>query len=221
MPVIVGALVSLLIAWLRGASPLALGEVRLRWLLLPLIAFGIQLFAFGLFGGAGTAAPLWQLVSVGLLLAFVAANLRYRALLVFALGALLNLMVVVLNGGYMPARPDDVRAIGFPQVAERLEAEGHFQKTGRLDESTRLPFLADVIRVPLPGPDRLISAGDVLVAVGVFLFVQEALVRPRPGVESGGGRHQRRRLSRRYTTLARAKGRLRPRPLLPDEVPLL
>src|SRR5262245_5629276 len=215
MPAIVGALVSLLIAWLRGASPLALGEVRLRWLLLPLIAFGLQLVAFGPLGGVGAAAPWWQVVSVGLLLAFAAANLRYRALLVFALGALLNLVVVVLNRGYMPARPDDVRAIGFPQVAERLEAEGHFQKTGRLDESTRLPFLGDVIRLPLPGPDRLISAGDVLVAIGVFLFVQEALVRPRAGVESGDGRHQRRRLSRRYTTLARAKGRLRPRPLLP------
>jgi hypothetical protein len=189
MPVIVGALVSLLIAWLRGASPLSLGEVRLRWLLLPLVAFGLQLVAFGPLGGAGAGAPLsplwaplWQLASVGLLLAFVVANLRYRALVVFALGAVLNLLVVVLNGGYMPARPEDLRAIGFPQVAERLEAEGHFQKTGRLDESTRLPLLGDVIRLPLPGPgpDRLISVGDVLVAVGVFLFVQEALVRPAP-----------------------------------------
>ena len=178
MPILAGAIASLLIAWLRGVTPLALGAVRLRWLPLPLLALAVQQIAFGHFGAGGGLPLLWQALSGALLLAFLLANLRYRTLSLVAAGAALNLLVVGLNGGHMPARPADVRAIGFPQVAARLEQEGHYQKTGRLDVSTRLPLLADVIRLPLPGPgpDRLLSVGDVLVGAGVFLFVQEALM---------------------------------------------
>ena len=42
----------------------------------------------------------------------------------------LNLLVVTLNGGYMPASPEDLRAAGMPQVAAQLETQGSFQKTG-------------------------------------------------------------------------------------------
>jgi hypothetical protein len=178
VPILAGAFASLLIAWLRGVTPLALGAVRLRWLPLPLLALAVQQIAFGHPSVGGGAPLLWQALSGALLLAFLLANLRYRTLWLVAAGAALNLLVVGLNGGHMPARPADVRAIGFPRVASGLEREGHYQKTGRLDESTRLPLLADVIRLPLPGPgpDRLLSAGDVLVGAGVFLFIQEALM---------------------------------------------
>jgi Family of unknown function (DUF5317) len=182
VPALVGALLSCLIAVLRGGSLLALGTLRLRWLPLPLFAFGLQFAAFGPAGElVGGPAVLWQLGTSALVLAFLLVNLRYRSLAVVALGTALNLLAITLNGGYMPARPAEVRAIGFPQVAERLERDGHFQKTGRLDESTRLPLLGDVFRLPLPGPDRLVSAGDVLVATGIFLFIQEALVPRRRG----------------------------------------
>jgi hypothetical protein len=178
VPILVGAFASLLVAWLRGVTPLALGAVRLRWLPLPLLALAVQQIAFGHFGGVAGPPLLWQALSGAMLLGFLLANLRYRTLWLVAAGAALNLLVVGLNGGHMPARPADVRAIGFPQVAARLEQEGHYQKTGRLDDATRLPLLADVIRLhlPGPGPDRLISVGDVLVGAGVFLFIQEALM---------------------------------------------
>jgi hypothetical protein len=196
VPLLAGAAVSLLLAWLRGASPLALSAVRLRWLPLPLLALGLQLLAFGTWrGGAGDAALVWQLLSGVLLLTFLLSNLRYRSLGVVAAGAALNLLVAGLNGGYMPARPADARAAGLPQVAAALERDGRFQKTGRLDDSTRLPFLADVVHLPLPGPgpDRLISVGDVLVGAGAFLFFQEALLpfRRRRGEEPGVAAYNR------------------------------
>ncbi|HEX2323775.1 MAG TPA: DUF5317 domain-containing protein [Chloroflexota bacterium] len=176
MAILAGALCSLLLARARGASPLRLGAVRLRGLPLPFLAYGIQVAVFQAGLGQALPAVLWQVVSAGLLLLFLIANLRYRALGIVALGAGLNLLVVTLNGGYMPASPEDLRAAGMPQVAARLETQGSFQKTGRRDEGTVLPILGDVIRVPLPGPDRVVSPGDVLVALGIFLFLQEALV---------------------------------------------
>jgi hypothetical protein len=177
MPILTLGLLSLIISWVRGTPPTDLANARLRWLALPVISFVVQLAAFIRFANVLEAiAPWLHVASMGLLLVFLAANLRYRSLLFVALGVLLNLAVIGSNGGYMPVRPADMRAAGFYDVAETLEAKGHFQKSTVLDGATRLPFLGDVIHVPVPfGPDRLISAGDVFIAVGTFLFFQEAL----------------------------------------------
>jgi Family of unknown function (DUF5317) len=187
MVILAVALCSLVLAWARGASPLGLGAVRLRWLPLPLLAYGIQVAVFQVGIGGAIPAVLWLAGSTGLLLLFLIANLRYRALGIVACGVGLNLLVMTLNGGYMPASPEDLRAAGLPQVAAQLESQGHFQKTGLRDGGTLLPFLGDVIRVPLPGPDRMASPGDVLVALGIFLFLQEALAPSHPG-GAGGSR---------------------------------
>ena len=179
MPILFTGLLSLLIAWLRGAPPTELAQVRLRWLPLPLLAFGIQLTTFvKLESVLAPVAPWLHLVSLMLLSAFLATNLtRYRALGLVAVGVALNAAVIGANGGYMPVRIADIERAGFPSVAARLETQGRYQKSTVLDQDTPLPFLADVIHVPLPnGPDRLISVGDIFIAAGTFLFIQEALV---------------------------------------------
>ena len=181
MPILITAFSSLVLAWLRGAPPWELGAVRLRLLPLPLISFAIQLAVFvrleALF--ATVAFPL-HLLSLALLVVFLAANARYRALWIVGLGLLLNASVIAANGGYMPVRVADAHRIGFAESAAILEREGTFQKSTVLEADTPLWFLGDVIHLPLPyGPDRLISAGDVVLAIGAFLFIQEALVSER------------------------------------------
>jgi hypothetical protein len=178
MPILLTAVASVVLAWLRGAPPTGFAAVRLRWLALPLVAFVVQFAVFIRFESAlAGAAPWLHVASMALLLLFVAANLSYRTLALVAAGIFLNLAVIAANGGYMPVRVADMERAGFGRVAADLAASGHFQKSGVLDERTHLPWLADIIHVPLPnGPDRLISIGDVLIAAGAFLFVQEALV---------------------------------------------
>ncbi|MBI3970941.1 MAG: DUF5317 domain-containing protein [Chloroflexi bacterium] len=177
MPIVLCAAVSLAIAWARGASPLGLGALRIRWLAVPVLAFALQVLAFVYFGDIAVAYARWvQLVSLGLLLAFLLANLQYRSLLLVAIGALLNLVAVTANAGYMPVRITDIERAGYPDVAAILANEGRFEKSVPLDERTQLRWLTDVIRVPLPGPDRMVSIGDVLVTTGICLFIQEALV---------------------------------------------
>ena len=181
MPILITAFSSLLLAWLRGVPPWELGAVRLRLLPLPLLALGIQLAAFVHLAHvfAPIAFPL-HMLSLALLVAFLLANARYRGLWIVGLGLLLNASVIGANGGYMPVRVADAQRIGFAESAAILEREGTFQKSTVLDADTPLWFLGDVIHLPLPGgPDRLISAGDVLLAIGAFLFIQEALVSRR------------------------------------------
>lgn len=181
MPILFTAVLSVGLAWLRGVPPTELGTIRLRWLPLPLVAFAIQLLVFvrleRVFGAA--AFPL-HILSLSLLLVFLASNVRYRSLVAVGFGLLLNLAVIAANGGYMPVRIADMERAGFYKVAEKLGREGHYQKSTVLDAETPLWFLADVLHVPLPnGPDRLISVGDIFVAAGTFLFIQEALVARR------------------------------------------
>jgi len=181
MPILIGALISLAIAWLRGASPLQLASVRLRWLAVPLLSVVAQIVGFiRLSREIGDFAVWLQLLSLGALLVFLVANLRYRALALVAFGVALNLAAVVSNGGYMPVRLDDLARAGFPQNAAKIIRDGHYEKSTALTEATLLPWLGDVIYLPLPyGPGRMISIGDVFVAAGTFLFIQEALVPSR------------------------------------------
>ena len=186
MPILVTAFSSLLLAWLRGVPPWELGTIRLRLLPLPLLSFLIQLAVFvrleHLF--APIAFPL-HMLSLALLVVFLLANVRYRALWLVGLGLLLNAAVIGLNDGYMPVRVSDAQRIGFSESAAILEREGTFQKSTVLHADTPLWFLGDVIHLPLPnGPDRLISAGDVLLAIGTFLFIQEALVTRRQDADA-------------------------------------
>src|SRR6266542_3385065 len=178
MLVLLCAGLSLVMAWLRGAPPWRLAAVRLRWLALPVAAFGAELAVFGIGSPAFAAYALWvQLAACVLLLGFVGANLHYRALGLVAAGTLMNLVVIAANGGYMPVRPSDMARIGHPGIAAQLEAGSVYQKSRPLTERTPLPWLADVIYLPLPfGPGRMLSAGDVLVSLGTFLLIQELLV---------------------------------------------
>lgn len=186
MPAILCAGLSVAVAWLRGASPATLAAVRLRWLPLPLLAFGAQLLAFVVVGPSAGRYALWvQLAAAVLLIAFVAANWRYPALRLVAVGTLLNLAVIASNGGYMPVRPSDMARVGHPEVVSRLEAGEVYQKSAALTDRTALPWFADVIYLPLPfGPGRMLSPGDVLVSLGTFLLIQQLLVPRRPSLAS-------------------------------------
>ena len=184
MPFLLIALASVTLAWIRGASPLGLGRMRLRWLALPLVSFSAQWLSFVQFSDS-LAAAAWavQLASGACLLAFAWGNRHLRGMLVVAVGVVLNLVAVLSNGGFMPVRISDAQRIGNPLFARHLEIDGHYQKSSVLAERTRLPWLADVIFLPLPiGPGRMLSPGDILVGAGTFVFLQSALIatRPRP-----------------------------------------
>jgi hypothetical protein len=186
MPVLLCALASLAVAWIRGASPLRLAAIRLRWLALPLIAFGMQLLAFAQFSEASAPFALGiQLASGAVLVAFLVRNLHYRALALVIAGTALNLLAITANGGFMPIRIADMERAGLTEAAAQLAAVGRYEKSMPLDDTTRLPWLTDVIYLPLPGRDRLLSVGDVLIAAGTFLFIQEALVGQRARAARG------------------------------------
>ncbi len=104
----------------------------------------------------------------GLLLVAVVAvvNRLVPGAWLIALGSILNAIVAVVNGG-MPIDPGALTASGKPAPSDGLHV--------LLGPDTVLPFLADVLLVPLV--NNIYSVGDVVLAVGGFWMTFRLLKR--------------------------------------------
>jgi hypothetical protein len=123
-------------------------------------------------GDAG--APL----SVGSTVAVLAAVLRNAGQPWFrlvALGAALNLLVMVANGGVMPVDP-----AAFASAGLATAPAGTFSNTAPMSAAS-LWFLGDIWATPAWLPfANVISIGDVLIGSGVAAWVVAVMRRERP-----------------------------------------
>lgn len=166
----------ILVGYLRGGRLRHLNRLQLRGTWLILIALVIQLLVFPL----GSVKPIisfgteyFHLASYALLLAFVLLNRREWGILVMGVGLLLNLVVIIANGGYMPTRPDLLEAAGRTQAAAQLREAGTYGNNILMGPETPLWFLGDVFYVPARVPlANVFSVGDILLALGLIVFLQ-------------------------------------------------
>jgi hypothetical protein len=158
-----------LIAGLAVGGRLApLGEVRIRWWPLALggLLFQLLLFSPPVTPAIGEwGAPLY-VGSTIVVLAALLANLGQPGFRLILAGALLNLLVIMANGGQMPASEAAVRAVhGTPD-------ETRFSNSVVMDESVPFYFLGDIFVLPRPIPlANVFSIGDVLIAAGGAWFI--------------------------------------------------
>lgn len=162
-------LLSILFGMARGGRPDLSMTLRMPWLIL--VAFSIQLVSIWL---PRAWSPALILLSYLVLLGVLALNLNRQSLRFFWVGVLLNLLVIGVNGGRMPVSLEAAERVGMQTTS--LVAGTDFKRIA-LSPETPLAVLSDVIFLPFPIP-RVVSIGDVLIAVGAFLLVQEYLSRP-------------------------------------------
>jgi len=82
---------------------------------------------------------------------------------------------MMLNGGRMPVAVE-AAAVLDPSYIEALK-QGLYGKHTLLNESTKLGFLGDIIPLSPPYPrTQVISIGDVIMNIGIFLFIQHLMV---------------------------------------------
>ena len=157
----------LLVGRLRGGRLRHLGDAPLRATWLAVVAAGAQ-FAFAL-APSPTAGVVLTGISQAGLLTFLWCNRFLAGALLVAVGSLLNSIVIAVNGA-MPVSRDAMLAIS------RHPAEVVAGRHRLLTESDPLPWLADVI--PLPLLHTVVSVGDVVLAAGIGLLVTD-LMQPR------------------------------------------
>ncbi len=169
---------ALAIAVLRGGRLVNLGDIELRAWWLLFIALGLQL-------GTGFlpqrewsewAGLTMVLFSFGLLMILVMLNRSKPGMWIAGIGVLMNFVVIAANGG-MPVLAGAAEvASGF--TVSDPDLSGTFKHV-LLDESSRLTFFADVIPLRLVGIGEVISLGDIFLALGLGVFLEHELRRPR------------------------------------------
>lgn len=145
---------------------------NVRWMGLLFVAFLPQLFAFVLptrFEIPDFWASLALISSqIGLLL-FALANFSLPGFPLLALGLASNLLVILVNGGWMPISPEMVQRV-LPHVSPEDWQIGARLGTGKdivlPVAQTRLWFLSDIFFFDYGWNRAAFSPGDVVVALG-------------------------------------------------------
>ncbi len=150
---------------------------RHSWLVV--VFFVPQLLAFYLpatrnYFPAPLAAASLVISQLGLLI-FCLLNWRLAGMPILAVGLLLNLVVILANGGLMPISPETVARLVSPEVLARLqfgERLGASKDILLAPEAIRLPWLADRLAPPDWIPYRFaFSVGDILIGGGAFVLL--------------------------------------------------
>jgi hypothetical protein len=151
----------------RGGKLSNLTEIGVRAWWLLIIGFGLQLVAAFLPRSSQNLAVALILASYVPLILFVLLNRQMAGLWVAGLGVLMNFTVIAANGG-MPVMLEAVKLAGGS--ADAVLGAKHVVLT----EDTQFAFLADII----PLPHSVISMGDVFLAIGVGVFLEDQVRRP-------------------------------------------
>ncbi len=178
---------------LAGGGLPRLGQLKLRWIWILLLALGVRIGTVLLWqNGFGASFALgWGMVlAYSLIFAFLWVNWRVPGLQVAAVGIALNFLAVLLNGGRMPIWPAAFDAAGFTPDAIAGDPFHFLLPAGTTAEFvSRGGIFGDVVPIPLPFIRDVVSIGDMLLALGLFWTIVYTMTRPeapmRPSLTFG------------------------------------
>jgi hypothetical protein len=177
-------LIGIFITHINGRKP-SFSNIKFEksWLLLIAVALQILSSIAEVREYKFATSIAWMVNGTIFCLAFLVIwfNREYFGLWFIGLGAFLNALVMLLNGGRMPVDMSLLGNEAYMAKALDLMQRGADSKHVALDEATRIPILADIISLPgfLGLGMPVISIGDIIVAVGVFLLCLQFVIKPR------------------------------------------
>ncbi len=145
--------------------------------MLALLAQAVVIFVD--FGDANVLRRIIFPASFVLLVTFVVLNRWRVGFLVIGIGMLLNLSVIVANGGLMPIAPSTMERAGLEDELAELELGDSVPQTKNvlLDEGdTHLELLSDRITWGSSGPVPVFSIGDAVIGIGLIIILVELLL---------------------------------------------
>ena len=172
---------ALLAGWLSGLAcarwqkrPYQIPTIKYLWL--AFVAFLPQLLAFYL-----PATRTWipdilaaasLLISLVLLLVFAWTNRNLAGMWLLMAGLVLNLAVILANGGFMPISPATAARLIPADAVEAMHVGSRFgfgKDVLLLPEDTRLAWLSDRFLLPAWFFYHVaFSLGDIFIASGIF-----------------------------------------------------
>jgi len=190
MLLLYAVVIGLVVAMASGGRLSALATVRVRlWpVALAGLVFQALLFSSPLAGTVGALGPSLYVVSTTLVLMALVVNLRLPGFGLIVVGALLNLIAVMANGGQMPVSPEAVASL----LGSAVLPADVFTNSVLAGPTTQLWFLGDIFVLPRPLPlANVFSIGDVLIGLGGAVFLVRTMRRQvdAPRVRAMSGTH--------------------------------
>jgi hypothetical protein len=171
--------VALLSSLLTGGRLEYARNWQLKGVWMALGAFVVQTALFTQWGTnlVGEAlTPVVYVVTLSVLVVFLVANRRVLGVPILLAGLMLNVLVISVNAGRMPASVAALEAAGRVEGADALRLRGVAANCVLMSDSTRLNMLGDNIVIRLGGPvgsaysigDLVALAGEAVVVFGVL-----------------------------------------------------
>ncbi|RLC63688.1 MAG: hypothetical protein DRI01_04740 [Chloroflexi bacterium] len=153
------------------AADLANIKIRFGWLII--IAVLVQSVPFALSAPSSFVELKKTLLvlSYVLLLWALSRNLQSWGMRILLMGTLFNFVAIVANGSLMPVSPEARLWAGKPALGESGFGKVLPEGTGILlpIDQTNLWLLTDII--PINTVHAVLSIGDVLIALGLLIFI--------------------------------------------------
>jgi hypothetical protein len=173
MFILYGVLIGLVLGFLVGGRPAGLASLQIRYGWLMIAGLLVQVVLFSPFAAerVGDLGPPVYVGSTLLVAGAILANLRITGMAIVGLGAISNLAAIVANGGYMPADPGAMGALGMAEPTT-------YSNSSVVPDPALWP-LTDIFAMPAWMPwSNVFSIGDVFIVVGVVIVIVAAMRRP-------------------------------------------
>jgi MFS family permease len=178
-------MLGLAVAWMLGANPVRLADVKFRGSVLVFGALAIQLGIYTAFTShipTSWDKPL-HIISYLMLVGFFVLNLRVAAFWLVGFGLLSNVTAIFANGGHMPVSAEAWTGAG----GKLSEFDRHGVSTNNVlaGPHTHLGWLGDIFVLPFRVPfASILSIGDLLIVMGMVAFVYRTCA-PKAVTRSG------------------------------------
>jgi hypothetical protein len=175
-------LIGVVAGFLAGGRLSGLASVQLKWAWVMLAGFLVQVLLFSepVSARIGALGPPIYVASTAVVIGSIFANRAIPGMLIVAAGALSNLAAIVANGGYMPADPAALTALGAAHPTA-------YSNSAIVADPVLAP-LTDIFALPTWVPfANVFSVGDVpipLREVVVIVTAKRAWDRPPTTVAS-------------------------------------
>ena len=155
-------------------ASMAATKIKFGWLIILAVLMQRMPFALSAPSSFVELKKALLVLSYVLLLWALSCNLHHWSMRILLLGTVLNFVAIVANGGLMPVSPEARLQAGMPAIGQHGFGKVLPEGTGVLlaVDQTKLWVLSDIIPISLVG--GVFSPGDVLIGVGLLVFVLEA-----------------------------------------------